>query len=200
VRTIRGVFGCGRPHFVVEKTLDFFEIYGVSAGTRREGVDLVRIFFGQGERESVFCDFARTSFTNGPPIVRQLIIWHCSSAEVGIVLKFWAKMFLMAVALSDPFRKWYRRWSAEEARMRNSQGGGESDPTEGVCRRCMKNSPSALSCVGKRTKKAVVVAAKSRQFKAYKTEKSTIRSLPNRLEKWSSCSYKIVYLLRYLSQ
>jgi len=47
---------------VVEKTLDFFEIYGASARTRWEGVDLVRIFFGQGERESVFCDFARTSF------------------------------------------------------------------------------------------------------------------------------------------
>jgi len=34
--------------------------------------------------------------------------------------------------------------------MRDSQGGGESDPTEGVCRGCMKNSPSVLSCIGKR--------------------------------------------------
>jgi len=35
--------------------------------------------------------------------------------------------------------------------MRSSQGGGESDRAEGVCRRCMKNSPSVLSCIGKRT-------------------------------------------------
>jgi len=35
--------------------------------------------------------------------------------------------------------------------MRNSQGGGESYPAEGVHRRCMKNS-SVLSCIGKRTK------------------------------------------------
>jgi len=36
--------------------------------------------------------------------------------------------------------------------MRDSQGGGESDPAEGVRRRCLKNSPSVLSCIGKRTK------------------------------------------------
>jgi len=36
--------------------------------------------------------------------------------------------------------------------MRDSQGGGESDPAEGVRSRCMKNSPSVLSCIGKRTK------------------------------------------------
>jgi len=35
--------------------------------------------------------------------------------------------------------------------MRDSQGGGESDPAEVVRRRCMKNS-SVLSCIGKRTK------------------------------------------------
>jgi len=35
--------------------------------------------------------------------------------------------------------------------MRNSQGGGESDPADGDGRRCMKNSPSVLSCIGKRT-------------------------------------------------
>jgi len=40
---------------------------------------------------------------------------------------------------------------AVEARMRGSQGG-ESDPAEGVRTRCMKNSPSVLSCIGKRTK------------------------------------------------
>jgi len=36
--------------------------------------------------------------------------------------------------------------------MQDSQGGGESDPAEDVRRRCMKNSPSFLSCIGKRTK------------------------------------------------
>jgi len=36
--------------------------------------------------------------------------------------------------------------------MRNNPGGGESDLAEGVHRRCMKNSPSVLSCIGKRTK------------------------------------------------
>jgi len=36
--------------------------------------------------------------------------------------------------------------------MQDSQGGGESYPAESVRRRCMKNSPSVLSCIGKRTK------------------------------------------------
>jgi len=35
--------------------------------------------------------------------------------------------------------------------MRDNQGG-ESDPAEGVHRRCKKNFPSFLSCIGKRTK------------------------------------------------
>jgi len=55
--------------------------------------------------------------------------------------------------------------------MRDSQGGGESDLADDVRRRCMKNSPSFLSCIGKRPKKAVTVAAKSRQFTADKTGK-----------------------------
>jgi len=41
---------------------------------------------------------------------------------------------------------------AGEARMQDSQGGDESDPAEGVRRRCMWNSPSVLSCIGKRIK------------------------------------------------
>jgi len=49
--------------------------------------------------------------------------------------------------------KWCRRWCVREPRMRDSQGGGESDPAEGVCRCWMKNSRSFLSCIGKRTKK-----------------------------------------------
>jgi len=32
-----------------------------------------------------------------------------------------------------------RRWRAGEARMRDSQGRGKSDPADGVRRRCMKN-------------------------------------------------------------
>jgi len=38
--------------------------------------------------------------------------------------------------------------------MRDSQRGGESDPAEDVRRRCMKNSPSVLSCMGKKTKES----------------------------------------------
>jgi len=30
--------------------------------------------------------------------------------------------------------------------------GGESDPAEGVRRRCKTNSPSVLSCIGNRTR------------------------------------------------
>jgi len=36
--------------------------------------------------------------------------------------------------------------------MRDNLGGDELDPTEGVRRRYMKNSPSVLSCIGKRTR------------------------------------------------
>jgi len=38
--------------------------------------------------------------------------------------------------------------------MWDSQGGGESDPAEGVHRCCIKNYFSFLSCIGKRTKEA----------------------------------------------
>jgi len=36
--------------------------------------------------------------------------------------------------------------------MRDNPAKGESDPAEGDRRHCMKNSPSVLSCIGKRTK------------------------------------------------
>jgi len=36
--------------------------------------------------------------------------------------------------------------------MWDRQGGGELDSAKGVRRRCMKNSPSILSWIGKRTK------------------------------------------------
>jgi len=55
------------------------------------------------------------------------------------------------------------------------QGGDESDPAEGVRRRCMKNYPSFLSCIGKRTKQGCdrgSEVVKSRQFTADKTGKS----------------------------
>jgi len=54
--------------------------------------------------------------------------------------------------------------------MWDNPGGGEPDPAEGVRRRCKKNSPSVLSCIGIRgPEKAVTVAATSGQFKADKT-------------------------------
>jgi len=42
------------------KNFGFFEIYGVSARTRR--VEPVRIFCEQGRRRSIFREFLRTSF------------------------------------------------------------------------------------------------------------------------------------------
>jgi len=36
--------------------------------------------------------------------------------------------------------------------MRDNPEEGELDPTEDVRRRCKKNSPSVLSCIGKRTR------------------------------------------------
>jgi len=56
-----GLFRC-RPQFFAQKTSEFFEIYGVS--TRTRGVEPVRTFFGQGR--SIFRDFMRTSFSDGP--------------------------------------------------------------------------------------------------------------------------------------
>jgi len=39
------------------KNFGFFEIYGVFARTRGEGVEPVRTFCEQGGRGSIFCDF-----------------------------------------------------------------------------------------------------------------------------------------------
>jgi len=44
------------------KNPGFFEIYGMSARTRGEGLSE----FGQGGRGSIFFDFVRTSFMDGP--------------------------------------------------------------------------------------------------------------------------------------
>jgi len=51
-----------------------------------------------------------------------------------------------------------RDGGVEEARMRDSQGGGESDPAEGVRRRCIKNFPSILSCIDKSTREGIGVS------------------------------------------
>jgi len=48
----------------VAKNLGFFEIFGVSARTRR--VEPVRTFCGQGERGSIFRDFVRTTLWTVP--------------------------------------------------------------------------------------------------------------------------------------
>jgi len=55
--------------------------------------------------------------------------------------------------------------------MRDNPEGSELDPAECVRRRCKKNSPSVLSCIGKGQVKAVTVAAKSGQFTADETGK-----------------------------
>jgi len=36
--------------------------------------------------------------------------------------------------------------------MRDNPGGGELDPAEGVSRRCKKNSPNVLSCIGRQVR------------------------------------------------
>jgi len=48
--------------------------------------------------------------------------------------------------------------------MRDSSKGGELDLADGVRRRCKKNSSPVSFCIDKRTKEAVTVAAKSKQF------------------------------------
>jgi len=47
------------------KNFGFFEIYGVSARNKGEGVQPVRTFSGQ-EEGSIFRDFVRTSVIDGP--------------------------------------------------------------------------------------------------------------------------------------
>jgi len=61
VQRQKGFFTCGRPHFLVRKT-GLFEIYGVFARTRVKGFELVRA----REKGSIFRDFVRTSFMDGP--------------------------------------------------------------------------------------------------------------------------------------
>jgi len=48
------------------KNIGFFEICDVPARTRGRGVEPVRTFCGQGGRGSIFRDFVRTSFMDGP--------------------------------------------------------------------------------------------------------------------------------------
>jgi len=48
------------------KNVGLVEIYGVSARTTGEGVEPVWTFFGQGKSGSIYRDFVRTSFMDGP--------------------------------------------------------------------------------------------------------------------------------------
>jgi len=62
----RGFFSCGRPYFLAQKNLGFFEIYVVSARTRREGgLSQCGHYADKGEG-SIFRDFMRTSFMESP--------------------------------------------------------------------------------------------------------------------------------------
>jgi len=57
-------FKCERLHFW-RNNLGFFEIYGVS--TRIRGFEpVVRTYFGQGGRGSIFRDFVQATFMDGP--------------------------------------------------------------------------------------------------------------------------------------
>jgi len=55
--------------------------------------------------------------------------------------------------------------------MQDNPEVGKLDPAVDVRKRYKKNSPSVLSCIGKRQEKAVTVAAKSGQFTADETGK-----------------------------
>jgi len=60
----KGVFKCGHPHFLVEKTLNFLKFMGVRTD---KGVETVRSFAEKEELGgSIFRDFMRTSFMDGP--------------------------------------------------------------------------------------------------------------------------------------
>jgi len=69
---VRTFFGYGEKGFLDTsalcgaKNFGFFEIYGVPAQTRREGVEPVQTFFEQGERGQFYRDFVHTLFMDGP--------------------------------------------------------------------------------------------------------------------------------------
>jgi len=50
--------------FYGAKDIGFFEIYGTSARARE--VKLVRTFYGQGERGSIYRNFVQTTYMDGP--------------------------------------------------------------------------------------------------------------------------------------
>jgi len=60
----RGFFRCGHPHFLVQK-IGFFEIYGVSARMKGEGLSQCRHLRTSREGESIFRDSVRTSIIVG---------------------------------------------------------------------------------------------------------------------------------------
>jgi len=53
---------------------------------------------------------------------------------------------------SQKWKKYCQRWCAGEVQVQDNPVGDESDPAEGLHRRCKKNSPSVLSCIGKKTR------------------------------------------------
>jgi len=76
------------------KNFGFFEIYGVSARTRGEEVEPVRTFFGQEGRVSIFRDFVRTSFMDGP-LALLFSFASVNSQNYGLCYSFvWAILFL----------------------------------------------------------------------------------------------------------
>jgi len=69
-------FRCGHPHFLVQKKFGFFEIYSVTAPTRRSGrVEAVRTFCGQGGRDQFFAILGLQSFMD--------LLWSFNFATTG---------------------------------------------------------------------------------------------------------------------
>jgi len=55
------------------KIFGFFEIYGVSAVRTNKGIGPVRIFCEQCGSGSIFRDFVRTSFMDGPLLTQEIL-------------------------------------------------------------------------------------------------------------------------------
>jgi len=62
----RGVFQMRTPSLFDAKNFGFFEIYGVSARTRGEGLSQGGHFSDKGGGGQFFCNFVRTSFMDNP--------------------------------------------------------------------------------------------------------------------------------------
>jgi len=85
----RGFFRCWMSALFGAKNFEFFELDGVSARTR--GLNQC----GQGGRGSIFRDFVRTSFMNGPLHVGILETKAGGSEpRVGIFSLVWSRQFI----------------------------------------------------------------------------------------------------------